>query len=72
MKQITKQLIYRVWYKKTLKHTGKPLMVQNVLTGKLINTNHFNMNSCEIRMSFNNSIGESKSCGATTVLEVWV
>ena len=65
-------LKYLVWYKKTLKHTGKPIMVKNVLTGELYSTDKFNMNNCEIRMSFNNSIGESKSCGATTVLEVWV
>ena len=65
-------LKYLVWYKKTLKHTGKPIMVKNVLTGELYSTDKFNMNNCEIRMSFNNSIGESKACGATTVLEVWV
>lgn len=70
--QRLKQLRYRIWYKKTLKKTGNPLMVQDVLTGKTINTDSFNMENCEIRIAFNNSVGEAKACGATTILEVYL
>jgi len=68
---MTKRLLYRIWYKKTLKRTGKPLMVQDVLTGNIVNVEKFDMVNCDISISFNNSIGEAKACGATTILEVY-
>lgn len=62
---------YRIWYKKTLKQTGEPLMVQDLWTGTTINTSQFVMKGCDISISFNNAVGESKACGATTILEVF-
>lgn len=67
-----KRLRYRLWYKKTLKKTGKPLMVQDLLHGITYSTDKFEFVDCDIKMSFNNSVGESKACGATTVLEVYI
>ena len=68
---MSKQLTHIVWYKKTLKKTGKPIVVKNMITGKLRTTSKINFKGCDIRMAFNNTIDEAKVCGATTVLEVY-
>lgn len=62
-----------LWYKKTLKKSGKPIIVQQG-TGKNLKTfqvNSFKLDNCRIEMSFNNSVGNPKACGATTVLYVF-
>jgi hypothetical protein len=64
-------LLWIIWYKKTLKHTGKPIVLKNMLTGKITTTDKIEFTGCDIRMKFNNTIDEAKVCGATTVLEVW-
>jgi hypothetical protein len=66
-----RQLTHIVWYKKTLKGTGKPIVVKNMITGRLTTTDKINFKDCDVRMVFNNSIDEAKICGATTVLEIW-
>ena len=68
---MSKQLTHIVWYKKTLKKTGKPIVVKNMITGKLRTTSKINFKGCDVRMAFNNTIDEAKVCGATTVLEVY-
>ena len=68
---MSKQLTHIVWYKKTLKKTGKPIVVKNMITGKLKTTSKIGFKGCDIRMAFNNTIDEAKVCGATTVLEVY-
>jgi hypothetical protein len=62
-----------LWYKKTLKKTGKPIIVQQ---GKGKNLKEFQvasfkLNKCRIEMSFNNSVGKPKAAGASTVLYVY-
>ena len=62
-----------LWYKKTLKKTGKPIMVQQ---GKGKNMKEYTVDSikvegCTIEMSFENSHGSPKSSGASTVLYVY-
>ena len=42
-----------------------------MLTGEITYSDRFEMKDVDIRMVFNNSIDEAKSCGATTVLEVY-
>ena len=65
------KLLYIVWYKKTLKATGKPIVVKNMITGQLDTTDKIQFKGYDVRMQFNNTIDEAKVCGATTVLEVW-
>jgi hypothetical protein len=67
-----KILRYKIWYNKNKKSTGKPLMVLDMLTGKITTTDKFEMKDCEIRIAFNNSDGPAKRCGATTILEVYI
>jgi hypothetical protein len=64
-------LLFIVWYKKTLKATGKPIVVKNMVTGELYTTNKIQFKGYDVRMQFNNTVAEAKVCGATTVLEVW-
>ena len=66
-----KQLTHIVWYKKTLKGTGKPIVGKNMITGKIRTTDKINFKDCDVHMVFNNTIDEAKVCGATTVLEVY-
>lgn len=62
---------YRLRYKKTLKKTGKPIIVWDCNDNKEYTTDSFELNNCNIRMYFGNAISHEKSCGATTILEVW-
>jgi len=64
-------LCYRIWYKKSRKKTGTPLCVWNVINNEITYTDKFEMVDCEIKIAFNNSVGPAKSCGATTILEVY-
>jgi len=62
-----------LWYKKTLKQSGKPIIVQQGRGKKLkeFQVDSFKLDNCRIEMSFNNSVGNPKNCGATTVLYVY-
>jgi len=60
-----------VYYCRSLKHTGKPIMVLNVNSKKLRSTNRVTFNNVDIRMVFNNSTGKAKRSGATTVLQIF-
>ena len=65
-----------IWYKKTLKKTGFPIMAQEIENGKTIKeykVKKINLENCKIEMEFNNPITprDPKSCGATTVLLVY-
>jgi hypothetical protein len=64
-------LLFIVWYKKTLKSTGKPLVIKDMITGQLKLSDRFEMKNIDVRMVFENTRDEAKVCGATTVLEVW-
>jgi hypothetical protein len=66
-----KRLTHIIWYKKTLKKTGKPIVVKNMITGKIRTTRKIDFKGCDVRMAFNNTIEEAKKCRATTVLEVY-
>ncbi len=62
-----------LWYKKTLKQSGKPIVVQQG-RGKNLKeflVSSFCLDNCRIEMSFNNSKGSPKKAGATTVLYVY-
>ena len=59
-----------IYYCKTFKHTGKPIVVYDCDTKKTYTTNKFNLTNCTVSMRFNNSKGLAKRRGATTVLEV--
>jgi hypothetical protein len=56
-----------------LKQTGKPIIVQQGTGKNLIEyqTDKISLDNCRIEMSFNNSHGNPKKCGATTVLMVY-
>lgn len=58
-----------VYYCKSLKTTGKPLVV-TLENGDVVNTNDFSMTNVDIRIKFNNAKGKAKRSGATTVLEI--
>jgi hypothetical protein len=64
--------MFIVWYKKTLKKTGKPVVRKNMITGEITYHAELNFEGCDARMKFNNTIDEAKVCGATTVLEIWI
>jgi len=68
-----------LWYCKSMKHTGKPIMVRNFKNGKsnVTNTNKWSMvvydkdgNKMLLNMEFNNTTGKPKAQGATSMLEV--
>jgi len=61
----------KIYYCKSLKHTGKPIVVYDCVTGKSRNTNKIDIVNCHVKMSYNNSTGSIKRSGATTILEVW-
>jgi len=62
-----------VWYKRTLKKTGYPIIVQQGRGKNLIEyrVNSFKLDNCRIEMAFCNSVGNPKSAGATTILNVY-
>jgi hypothetical protein len=62
-----------LWYKKTLKKSGRPIMVQQ---GKGKNLKEYtvdkiSVDNCRIEMAFENSVGKPKAAGASTVLYVY-
>jgi len=59
-----------IYYCKSLKKTGKPIVVYDCDTKKTRYTNKFNLTNCTVKMEFNNSKGKAKRRGATTVLDV--
>lgn len=61
----------RLWYCKTDKHTGKPIIVKDLEKGITYNTDHIELNNVNIRMSFNNATSSAKQSGSTTLLEVY-
>lgn len=62
---------FRIRYKKTLKNTGKPIVVWDMKKDIEYTTDSFELSNCSIRMYFGNSIKQEKACGATTILEVF-
>jgi len=65
------KVVMRLWYCKADKHTGKPIIVQDVEKGTIRKTNKVNLKNVNIRMSFNNAVSKAKASGATTILEVY-
>lgn len=65
------KVIYRLWYCKADKASGKPIIIQDVEAGTIRKTNKIDLKNVNIRMAFNNSIGKAKASGATTILEVY-
>lgn len=68
-----------LWYCKELKEEGKPIMVRKFKNGKakVTNTNKWQMNvydkngkKIKLRIQFNNTTGQPKASGATSMLEV--
>ena len=66
-----RKLRFRVWYCKSLKDTGKPIMVQDMESNKITNHKRISLDNVDVKMAFHNSKGKAKSSGATTVLEVY-
>ena len=66
-----KKVIKRLWYCKADKHTGKPIIVQDLIKGTIRKTNKVNLKNVNIRMQFNNAVSKAKASGATTILEVY-
>ena len=63
--------VMKLYYCKSLKSTGKPIVIVDMKTGKSTTTDKIVFDNVNIRMSFNNSTGDAKKSGATTVLEIW-
>lgn len=61
----------RIYYCKSRKKTGKPIVVQDMETGKETYRKRIKLNNVNIEMKFGNSRGKAKSRGSTTVLEVY-
>lgn len=61
----------QIYYCKSLKKTGKPIIVKDMETGFEETTDNIEIRNVNIIMSFKNATGKAKSRGATTVLEVW-
>ena len=68
-----------LWYCKSLKHTGKPIMVREIKNGKAktTNTNKWSMKLFDkdgkkvlLRIHFHNTTGKPKAQGATSMLEI--
>lgn len=68
---MSNQPIYRLWYCKADKKSGKPIIIQDLEKGTIKNTDNIEFKNVTIRMKFNNSIGKSKASGATTILEIY-
>jgi hypothetical protein len=62
---------FRIRYKKTLKQSGKPIVVWDVKNNVEYTTDSFELDNCSIKVIFGNAIGPEKTCGATTILEVF-
>lgn len=65
-----------IWYKKTLKATGKPIMAQEIEDKKTVKeyqVDSVSLDNCKIEMQFKNpkTPRDPKYCGATTVLLVY-
>lgn len=65
------KILFRLWYCKADKASGKPIIIQDLEKGTTENTNKIDMKNVNIRMEFNNSQGKAKSSGATTILEIY-
>lgn len=61
----------KLYYCKSLKSSGKSIVVVDVGSGKTWNTDHIQMDNVSIRMSFNNADWQAKRSGVTTILEIW-
>lgn len=68
-----------LWYCKSLKHTGKPIMVRDFKGGKttITNTNKWSMKLYDkdgkkilLRIHYQNTTGKPKAQGATSMLEI--
>jgi len=68
-----------LWYCKSLKHTGKPIMVRDFKDGKpnITNTNKWSMQLYDkdgkkilLRIHYQNTTGKPKAQGATSMLEI--
>lgn len=68
-----------LWYCKALKSSGKPIMIRKFKNGKakVRNTNKWKMtvfdkqgNELLIRIHFQNTTGQPKASGATSMLEI--
>lgn len=66
-----KPALYRLWYCKADKSTGKPIIVQDLEKKITYNTDHIELHNVNIRMKFNNAKGSAKASGATTILEIF-
>lgn len=65
-----------IWYKKTLKSTGFPIMAQEIVNKKTVKeyqVNQVNLDNCRIEMKFENinTPRDPKASGANTVLLVY-
>ena len=65
------KVTHRLWYCKADKHTGKPIIIQDLEKGTTRNTNKVDLKNVNIRMAFKNSMAKSKASGANTILEVY-
>ena len=63
--------IIRLWYCKADKKSGKPIVVQDLEKGTINNTDSIEYKNVTVRMKFNNSTGQAKRSGATTILEIY-
>ncbi len=63
---------YRIWYNRSLKKTGKPIMVEDTKTGKVQTRARIEFaNPAIVKVRYKNAVGKAKRCGATTVMEIY-
>ncbi len=60
----------RIYYCKALKSTGKPIIIENMITKKQTTSKKIEGYG-HWKMEYNNAKGNSKKKGATTTLLVW-
>ncbi len=63
---------YIIWYCRNNKSMGKPIIVKDCNENKISPVSKVELNNVNIKMVFNNSTGQAKRSGATTVLEVYL
>jgi len=63
-------MVDRIYYCKSLKKTGKPIVVENINTKKTRTTGMI-QGYGHWKVEYNNAKGKSKRSGATTTLLVW-
>lgn len=71
-RKISKKPAFKVYYCKSLKSTGQPIVVQDMEKNSEYSTDKIEFKNVNVKMTFNNADGKAKNRGATTILEIYL